>query len=50
VDMQIIDVGIVISHFHLAVLEQKMEGHFERVIPDFALPKDMSYIVSWVRD
>ena len=50
VDMQRIDVGIGICHFHLAVQEQDMEGHFERVVPKFAVPKDMSYIVSWVRD
>ena len=48
VDMQRIDVGIAICHFHLALLEQKKMGHFERKTPNFEIPKDMDYIVSWI--
>lgn len=47
IDMQRIDVGIAICHFHLAVLEQKKEGGFERMIPDFEIPTDMTYIASF---
>jgi len=47
VDMQRIDVGIAICHFHLAALEQNMAGHFERKLPEFEIPKNMTYIASW---
>ena len=49
-DMQRIDVGIAVCHFHLALLETGRTGHFERKMPEVSLPKDMSYIVSWVLD
>lgn len=49
-DMQRIDVGIGICHFHLAALEQKLSGHFERTFLPFPIPRDTEYIVSWVRD
>ncbi len=49
IDMQRIDVGIGICHFHLAAMEQNMQGHFERKVPDFEIPSDMTYIVSWVK-
>ena len=47
-DMQRIDMGIAICHFHLAVLEQGGEGHFERKNPEISVPDQMSYIVSWI--
>ena len=50
VDMHRIDVGIGICHFHLAALEQGLQGHFERNEPQFHMPKDMMYIVSWVKE
>lgn len=49
VDMQRIDVGIGICHFHLAALEKNLDGHFERKMPDFEVPKGMTYITSWMR-
>ena len=49
-DMQRIDVGIGICHFHLAVLENNMSGYFERKAPDVEIPAGMTYVVSWVRD
>lgn len=49
VDMQRIDVGIGICHFHLAAMEQNLEGQFERRMVDFEVPKGMTYIVSWRR-
>jgi len=50
IDMQRIDVGIGICHFHLAAEEQGLRGHFERTVPDFTVPADLVYIASWVRD
>ena len=47
--MQRIDVGIGICHFHLAALEKNLDGHFERRMPDFEVPKGMTYITSWMR-
>lgn len=48
VDLQRVDVGIAICHFHLTALEQGIPGHFERVDLDLALPEKTDYIVSWI--
>ena len=32
----------------LAVLEQKEEGYFEREHPNFEIPENMTYVVSWI--
>lgn len=48
VDLQRVDVGIAICHFHLTVLEQGLSGRFERVEPSFPLPENTDYIVSWI--
>ena len=48
VDLQRVDVGIAICHFHLAVLEQGMAGHFERIEPNVARGNNIDYIVSWI--
>ena len=48
--MQRIDVGIAINHFHVAVIENGIQGHFERMVPEFAVPKDMTYIASWIKE
>jgi len=50
VDMQRIDVGIGICHFHLAAMEKNLPGHFVRNCPDMNLPQGMEYIASWVRE
>lgn len=50
VDMHRIDVGIAICHFHLAALERNMKGHFERKAPEFEVPKNITYIASWIRE
>ena len=47
VDIQRIDLGIALCHFHLAAMEQNLPGHFERTPPDMAVPPGMTYIVSW---
>lgn len=48
IDMQRIDVGIGICHFHLAAEEKNLKGHFERKMPEIEIPKDTTYIVSWL--
>lgn len=50
VDMQRIDVGIAICHFHLAAMEMNLQGHFERKKPNYEIPSDTSYIVSWIKE
>ena len=48
-DMQRIDLGIAICHFHLAALEARLTGHFERLpFATDALPQNTSYIISWI--
>lgn len=48
IDLQRIDVGIGICHFHLAAMERNLKGHFERNKPKIEIPKDMIYITSWI--
>lgn len=48
IDIQRIDVGIGICHFHLAAMEVGLHGRFERCMPSFKIPTDMTYIVSWI--
>ena len=48
-DMQRIDLGIAICHFHLAVQEMGIEGGFEYIEPDFAVPSDLKYVITWKR-
>ena len=49
IDMQRIDLGIAICHFHLAALEAGLTGHFEKLsLTADILPKNTSYIISWI--
>ncbi len=49
VDMQRIDLGIAICHFHLTALENGLDGKFEKCLPaDLRLPPDTSYVTSWI--
>jgi len=54
IDMQQIDVGIGICHFHLAAMEQGLAGHFEKVDPavltDSAMPAGIRYVISWIME
>lgn len=51
VDMQRIDVGIAICHFHLATVEKGLAGRFEkRELPDLVVPSNMTYITSWIME
>lgn len=48
IDMQRIDMGIGICHFHLAAIEKNLSGRFERKkLPDSAIPSGTTYIISW---
>lgn len=51
-DMQQIDVGIGICHFHLAALEQGLSGHFKKMdstsLRNLAVPAHASYVISWI--
>lgn len=53
-DMQQIDVGIGICHFHLAALEQGLSGHFEKVDPaklaELAMPDGIRHVTSWIME
>lgn len=49
-DMQRIDLGIALCHFHLAVQEWKLSGRFEKQELNFKVPKDMTYITSWIME
>ncbi len=49
VDMQRIDLGIAICHFHLTALENHLSGAFERCLPsDLQLTPNTSYVTSWI--
>lgn len=54
IDMQRIDVGIGICHFHLAAMEQGLKGHFAKIDPTklagLAIPANTSYIASWTAE
>lgn len=47
-DMQRIDLGIALCHFHLAAQEWNLKGTFEKQELTFKIPKDMTYITSWI--
>lgn len=49
-DMQRIDVGIGICHFHLAAIERNMTGRFVRCVPQFEIPAGITYIASWIKE
>ena len=48
VDIQRVDMGIAFCHFHLAVKEKNLNGHFEKVNPSSQAPAGTDYITSWV--
>ncbi len=49
-DMQRIDMGIAACHFHLAVLEGALPGHFERLNAAAPETATAQYAFSWVTD
>lgn len=51
VDIQRVDIGIGVCHFHLTALENSLTGKFEKLPnPDIAIPKNTRYIFSWVSE
>ncbi len=48
-EMHRIDMGIAICHFHLAAVENKLNGYFKKYESlDFDIPEGTAYITSWV--
>lgn len=47
-DMQRIDMGIALCHFHLAVCERNLPGRFEKNCPDIKAPAGIEYMISWI--
>lgn len=49
VDIQRIDIGIAICHFHLAAMERGLCGRFEKAVPvDVAILDNTTYVISWI--
>jgi hypothetical protein len=48
VDLQMIDIGIAMSHFELACAELNLEGHWSVIIPGIATDSGDEYCISWV--
>ena len=50
-DIQRVDMGIAAAHFDFAVKEKKMQGHFNTECkPNIALPENVEYVFSWIRE
>ena len=48
-DLQRVDIGIAVCHFHLAALEKGLEGTFQRLEkPDIPCQEQVQYIFSWI--
>lgn len=47
VDLQKVDIGIGLCHFHLAVKERGLEGDFLKQDPGIPVPPKHTYIVTW---
>ncbi|WP_024346384.1 nitroreductase family protein [Lacrimispora indolis] len=48
-DIQRVDIGIAVSHFHLAALEKGMEGTFQKLEkPEIQSQEQVQYIFSWI--
>jgi len=50
-DIQRLDMGIAAAHFDLSTMEKGIMGHFDTDSePELALPANMHYIFSWIRE
>lgn len=47
-EMHRIDIGIALSHFHLAAIEKGLNGRFEKCNIGFDIGEDNAYITSWI--
>lgn len=50
IDMQRIDLGIAICHFHLSATELGLAGRLERSCPQMDIPEGLAYVASWVME
>lgn len=48
VEMHRIDMGIALSHFHLAAVEKNLSGRFEKCSLPFELEEGCAHITSWI--
>ena len=48
VDIQRVDMGICLNHFHLALIEKGLNGHFEKLPLDVKVPESTDYVTSWI--
>ena len=48
IDIQRVDMGIALCHFHLAAKEKNLSGHFEKTEPSLKAPAGTDYVTSWV--
>jgi nitroreductase len=50
-DIQRVDMGIAAVHFDLSVQEKGIKGYFDsKSDPGIALPENMEYVISWIRE
>lgn len=50
-DIQRVDMGIAAAHFDLSIKEKGIKGHFDKDSnPGIALPENMEYVFSWIRE
>jgi len=47
-DIQRVDMGIALCHFEMALQEQGIKGHFEKMNINFEVASGTDYITSWV--
>ena len=50
IDMQRIDLGIGICHFHLAALEAGINGHFSSMPPKISSPEGTIYLTTFITE
>lgn len=48
-DIQRVDMGIAMCHFHMGALEYKLSGEFKTVNPNIHTPELADYICSWIK-
>ena len=49
IDLQRVDIGIAACHFHLAALEKRLPGKFQKLVePEIKSTDQVQYIFSWI--
>ncbi|OPJ59711.1 nitroreductase family protein [Clostridium oryzae] len=50
-DIQRVDMGIAMCHFHLAAMEKELSGEFKKLSPNILnVPVDAQYVISWIKE